>query len=123
MLLLRAYRGAVGRPEDDIPVNLDALVDTSTSFESVEAISPALDGVTKRRYVSVLHTLSLTPAAIDLESRFVEAALGALHTADLRNFGHGRHVWLAKRAEQTSVLALIGDDLTKLGDRTLGTVA
>ena len=106
LLLLRAYRAVNERKEDDIPDSLEALVIESTSFTSANVISRSLDSVTARLYISVLHTHPLTAAAIDLESRFVEAALGALHRADLRNFGHGRHVWLAKRAKETGVLAM-----------------
>ena len=119
LVLLRAYRAAERRQEKDIPDSLDALIDESTSFASIDSISPALDPVTARRYISVLHTQPLSVAAIDLESRFVEAALGALHRADLRNFGHGRHVWLAKRALETSVLALISEEQSALADKTL----
>ncbi len=119
LLLLRAYRAAEGQAEKDVPDSFDALIEESTCFGSVDTISPTLDIVTARRYVSVLHTHPLTAAAIDIESRFVEAALGALQRADLRNFGHGRHVWLANRASETGVLALISDEQSILGDKTL----
>lgn len=119
LLLLRAYRAAMGQSEKDVPDSLDALISDSTSFTEVAEISPFMDSVTERPFVSVLYTQPLSPAAIDLESRFVEAALGPLHIADLRNFGHGRHVWLAKRAAETGVLALIGDEQAALGKKTL----
>jgi hydroxymethylpyrimidine pyrophosphatase-like HAD family hydrolase len=69
--------------------------------------------------VSVLVTTSLKPAAIDIESRFVEAALGNVQATDFRNFGHGRHHWFAKRAAETGVIALTGDNQKALGTRTL----
>ena len=51
----------------------------------------------------VLYSSSLRPAAVDIESRFVEAALGKVQATDLRNFGHGRHHWFAKRPDQTGI--------------------
>src|SRR3954471_4703185 len=54
---------------------------------------------------SVLFSPSLAAAAADLESRFIEGALGNLHAADWRNFGHGRHHWMAKRPSETGIVA------------------
>jgi HAD superfamily hydrolase (TIGR01484 family) len=39
--------------------------------------------------------------------------------ADYRNFAHGRHHWLAKRASESAVLALVGEEDVLLADRTL----
>ena len=119
LLLLRGYRAALGQTDKDIPQSLDTLVQGTTSLTSVNELPQMLEPVTDRAYISVLHTPALRPAAVDIESRFVEAALGVLHIADLRNFGHGRHVWLAKRSEDTGVLALIGDGLGPLNTKTL----
>ena len=119
LLLLRGYRAALGQTDTDIPQSLNTLVRSTTSLKSVNELSQMLAPVTDRKYISVLYTPALAPAAVDLESRFVEAALGALHIADLRNFGHGRHVWLAKRSEDTGVVALIGDGLASLNTKTL----
>ena len=119
LLLLRAYRAVTGVSESDLPSSLHDLIDSATSLESLDALAEMIEPLAKREYVSILYTPSLSPAAVDLESRFVEAALGALHIADLRNFGHGRHVWLAKRAKDTAVLALIGDHLDALATKTL----
>lgn len=67
----------------------------------------------------VLHAPNARVGAIDLESKFTEAALGNLHYADWRNFAHGRHHWLAKRGAQSAIVALIGDDDECLAERTL----
>ncbi len=67
----------------------------------------------------VLHGPNARVGAIDLESKFTEAALGNLHYADWRNFAHGRHHWLAKRGDASAVIALIGDEDAKLAERTL----
>lgn len=47
-----------------------------------------------------------TPAATDIESRFSEAALAHVLVTDFRNFAHGRHLWLDKRADTTAVVSL-----------------
>ena len=70
----------------------------------------------------VLHGPNARVGAIDLESKFTEAALGNLHYADWRNFAHGRHHWLAKRGAQSGIVALIGDDDERLAERTLALI-
>ena len=59
-----------------------------------------------RPHLSVIYSTETEPGAVDLESRFIEAALGSIQTADLRQFAHGRHHWLAKRGRETAVLLL-----------------
>lgn len=73
----------------------------------------------ERPTLLVLHGLSTRTGATDIESKFVEAALGNVQLADYRNFAHGRHHWLAKRAAESAVLALVGEDDMALADRTL----
>ena len=67
----------------------------------------------------VLHGPSTRIGAIDLESKFTEAALGHIQLADYRNFAHGRHHWLAKRSETSAVLAFITNADRVLAERTL----
>lgn len=67
----------------------------------------------------VLHGPSGALGAIDLESKFTEAAIGSLHVADYRNFAHGRHLWLAKRGDQSGIVALISDADRDIAARTL----
>ena len=119
VLLVRAYRELVGDPTQ-LPKDVEDLIESTVGIRDPFGISELAKPVVSMTSVSVLHTTALKPAAMDLESRFVEAALGALHTSDFRNFGHGRHHWLAKRAKDTGVLALIGDNQHKLAHRTLG---
>ena len=59
------------------------------------------------------------PAAVDLESKFSEAGLTHVQLVDYRNFAHGRHFWLAKRAESTGILALVCPDTAEIAKRTL----
>lgn len=63
----------------------------------------------RRQTLVVLYGPDCRAAAVDLESKFSEAALGAVQLADFRNFAHGRHHWLAKRGEETGVLAIVSD--------------
>jgi hypothetical protein len=67
----------------------------------------------------VLFSPATRVGAVDLESKFTEAALGNVQLADYRNFAHGRHHWLAKRADVSGVLAFITDDDRALAGRTL----
>jgi fructoselysine-6-P-deglycase FrlB-like protein len=73
----------------------------------------------ERETTVVLHGLAAHAAALDLESKFTEAAIGHLQTADYRNFAHGRHHWLARHGDSTGVLALVTPEDRALADRTL----
>ena len=120
MLLVRAYRAVFGRSERDLPEGVVELIQQVTSFARLKDIRAEANRVMQGRgYVSVLYSSELAAAAVDLESRFVEAALGALHIADMRNFGHGRHFWMARKAEETCVLALISERQEDLGTQTV----
>ena len=118
VLLVRAYREVMGDPTC-LPQDIEEFLQNTVGVQHLNEISERAESVVSMSYVSVLHTTTLKPAAIDLESRFVEAALGALHISDFRNFGHGRHHWFARRGPETGVLALIGDNQAKLAHRTL----
>lgn len=116
-LLVRAYRKVLGY-DNGLPGTLAELLAATTSQHPNDIMS-SVGATLNAPTTSVLFTASLKPAATDIESRFVEAALGNVHATDLRNFGHGRHHWFAKRADETGIIALIGDGQTALGDRTL----
>jgi hypothetical protein len=72
-----------------------------------------------RNTTLVLHGPTTRIGAIDLESKFTEAAVGNLQIADYRNFAHGRHHWLAKRASESAVLAFVSEADQILAERTL----
>jgi hydroxymethylpyrimidine pyrophosphatase-like HAD family hydrolase len=116
-LLVRAYRELLGR-RIDFPEKLSCLVE-EVAGESPDELSERSASTLGLPTTSVLFTGSLKPAAIDIESRFVEAALGNVQAADFRNFGHGRHHWFAKRATGTGVIALVGDGQDALATQTL----
>jgi fructoselysine-6-P-deglycase FrlB-like protein len=114
VLLARAYAAACDATLR-FPVSID------------ELLSPA-DGTTKGRSLSdlwrkdtlvVLHDGATRTAALDLESKFTEAALGNVRAADYRQFAHGRHHWLAKRADTTAVLAFSTSVSDALASKTI----
>jgi fructoselysine-6-P-deglycase FrlB-like protein len=118
ILLARAYRIAVQK-RDLLPNDFESLmahVDAGTDFNA------NVRRVLERKTISVLYSPTLASAATDLESRCVEGALGNLHAADWRNFGHGRHHWFAKRPGETGIIALVGDSDISLARRTLETI-
>lgn len=58
------------------------------------------------------------PIATDLESRLSESAIAASQVSDYRNFGHGRHLWLARRPQETVVLTIVTPETSALAERT-----
>lgn len=54
----------------------------------------------------VLYSPETRPIAIDLESRFVEGAVGCIICSDYRNFAHGRFNWFQQRKGQSCIIAL-----------------
>jgi hydroxymethylpyrimidine pyrophosphatase-like HAD family hydrolase/fructoselysine-6-P-deglycase FrlB-like protein len=78
--------------------------------------------VLERPTVSVLYEGWAHSAALDVESKFTEAALANVHIADYRNFAHGRHHWLAKHAADTGVIAFLTPNSGKLAEKTLALI-
>jgi hypothetical protein len=72
----------------------------------------------KRRHLVVLYSPDLEAAAVDIESRFTEAALATVQIADYRHFAHGRHHWLAKRGEDCGVLGFFSPPFRQLAENT-----
>ena len=70
----------------------------------------------------VLHGGWSAPVATDLESRLHESTLMNAQVCDYRNFGHGRHLWLSQRPDETIVIALLTPETLAIADRTLGLV-
>lgn len=121
-LLTRAY-ALVYRSDGDWLEAVESvkplLPDSAPALEDWEAAAAPLWA---RPTTLVLHGPSTRVAAIDLESKFTEAAIGHIQCADYRNFAHGRHHWLAKKSTSSAVLALVTDGERSLAERTLGLV-
>jgi hypothetical protein len=118
ILLTRAYR-QIGRVASSLPPRLTDLLKLAAWPDLFENERICWTEMLSRRTISVLHSPFLISATIDLESRFVEGALGNIQSADWRNFGHGRHHWMARRGNETGVLALVSDIDRDLAKRTL----
>ena len=67
----------------------------------------------------VLHGHVTQAAAIDLESKLTEAALGQVQLADYRNFAHGRHHWFAKHGESSAIISLASQEDLRVAEKTL----
>ncbi len=59
------------------------------------------------------------PAALDLETRFSEAALANVIVTDPRNFAHGRHHWLSVHSKSTGVISLETKDSQREASRMI----
>lgn len=59
------------------------------------------------------------PPAFDFESKFSEAGLAGVMAVDYRNFAHGRHNWLDKRGDSTTVIAFLTPESAALAEKTL----
>lgn len=111
-ILCRAYGGRLSG-QDSIPAALPSpkeLLDWAQS-----STAPLLS----RDTWVTLYAGWGEPAALDCESKFTEAALGHVQAADYRNFAHGRHHWVAKRGEETALVALTTPDEKEVAERTL----
>lgn len=116
---LFAFCALIGRAYGDnetLPSTLAGLVDSESLARRIASEGQPLF---ERDVFLVLHGANTAPAAIDVESKFSEAALGSVHLSDYRNFGHGRHHWLAKRAVRTGIVAFTHEQDRALAHRTL----
>ncbi len=111
-ILIRAYRESLSESY--------TLPNSIRSPEEIfRQINPFLQPSLKKDTWAVLYGGWGLPAAIDIESKFTEAALDHAQIADYRNFAHGRHHWLAKRGSETTVVAIITPEEKEIAKRTL----
>jgi hypothetical protein len=119
VLLARAY-ACVWPNTPPLPPTLAALAHPGQEEEEFLALlAKRCRPLWERETLVVLHGKAGSAAAIDLETRFTEAALGRVQVADFRNFAHGRHHWLARNEASTAVLALVSTADEALAERTL----
>jgi len=118
VLLIRAYEHIFSVPSS-LPPALDDLVSPGQPLErSLALLEESFRPLCERTTLTVLHGAMTQPAAADIESRFTEAALGNVQLADYRNFAHGRHHWLARKAGDTAVLILSSPEDKTSAERT-----
>lgn len=123
VLMARAYAAEFGNGEgggSDLADLVEPMLDEKGPV--LAAWKMAAEVLWTRDTTLVLHGVGTQVGAIDLESKFTEAALGNLQVADYRNFAHGRHHWLAKRGATSGVLAFSTDGDRALADRTLALI-
>ena len=87
-----------------------------------EDVGANLTDITPRSTLVCLYDNWGKTAAVDMESKLVEAGLCNVQLADYRNFAHGRHNWLEKNKSVVSVIALVHPDCKKLAEKTLALI-
>ena len=95
---------------------------SGTDGDQLGVLRPAIVGsekVLNNRTLVVLAQGWASPAAVDFESRFSEAALANVTVTDLRNFAHGRHNWLSLHAADTGIVSLETQGTTREATRML----
>ena len=88
--------------------------------------SPHIDALEKFRNVDtivLLHDYWGRVAAVDAESKLIEAGLANIQVADYRNFAHGRYNWLGKGGRSVGLLALVSPHCEEIASRTLDLVS
>lgn len=118
VLLSRAYREAFAIDEP-FQYDLSLLSELERSPNSAVDRDFRFAPLWGRRTIVALHGPAVRSAAIDLESKFTEAALGNVQIADYRHFAHGRHHWLAKHPGETAVIAFVTPEDEPVASRTL----
>lgn len=105
VLLARAYLEVSGQ-RVSLPEDFHDLLSDREISKANAAVEHRYTKVLERSTLLVLHGPATTAAAVDIESKFSEAALGQVQVCDFRQFAHGRHHWLAKRHDDTAILTL-----------------
>lgn len=112
-LLIRAYTEASTNSKPILPEKLfSSQAIYAELTENIQQLLP------KRTWIVLYGGWGL-PAAVDIESKFNEVALKNVQLTDYRNFGHGRHHWIAKRGLETGIVALITPGEKALAQKTL----
>jgi hypothetical protein len=99
VLMGRAYCEVAGQ-KPNLPKEFGGLLRDKRLLRRTDVRDSQLLPVLSRQTVVVLHGPSTVAAAVDLESKFTEAALGQVQVCDYRQFAHGLHHWLAKRPNE-----------------------
>lgn len=106
VIFARAYAEAFSSSAS-LPSNWTQLLEPTRKSHSIKNLDGLCSSLWEKETLLVLHGPDTMAAAVDLESKFCEAALGNVQIADYRHFAHGRHHWLAKRAEKSSLIAFV----------------
>jgi fructoselysine-6-P-deglycase FrlB-like protein len=119
VLLVRAYQQGLPN-QAKLPECYEDLVHPGEQKEEfLSELESRCSPLWEKSTLVVLYGQASQAAAIDLESKFTEAALGHIQLADYRNFAHGRHHWLARHVDDCAVLSLASTEDASLAKRTL----
>ena len=123
---LLAFTTIIARAYNDIfqelnfPESIDKLLSNEIKKDQyLFNLQNVINNVINKTTFLVLYGKWGKPAAFDLESKFVEGALGNIQLADYRNFGHGRHYWLAKKGSETCVINLLTPEDKDIAEKTI----
>lgn len=120
LVLIGRIYGPLIDTEPNLPPRVwDLLPKYSDMDTALDDLRTNCRSVFERDYLIVLYGNGMEAAAYDIESKFTEAALGAVQLSDFRNFAHGRHHWLAKRGNQSAIIALTNDRDHEIAHKTL----
>lgn len=116
VLLARAF----GQLSGSAPAFPRTLTELLSAFGGADVgLTKDWQAIWSRGTLLVIHGSSTLPAALDLESKFTEAALCNVRVADYRSFGHGRHNWLNRHGKESAVLALCDTGEQSIVKRTM----
>ncbi len=118
VLLARAYGSPSVARGSCLPADLATLMGRPLSKVAAD-VGRRTEDIWARPTVLALHGAASAPAAIDFESKCSETGLVNVLLADFRHFAHGRHLWLARRAADSAVIAFATPEDAALARRTL----
>lgn len=118
-LLARAYTEEMPNPGQNPDSMLRQVERYIGNRKGLERWKKESSAVLDQQTILVLYGPGCRSGAVDIESKFTEAALGQIQLADYRNFAHGRHHWLAKRGSTSGVIALISPEDRQLAEKTI----
>ena len=104
----------------DLPDSLDKLPHLSMNEQdSKSALEERMAALAGRSTIVVLYDIIGKAAAVDLESKLVEAGLNNVQLSDYRNFAHGRHNWIGKNPDSTGVVFFTSPECRSLAAKTV----
>ncbi len=116
VLIARAY-GELNNEFENIPASIEKLrLGGHTIAEWLTNAAPFVSQAVERGAIIITFSPLMRAVAADLESKLAESALLHCQLVDLRSFAHGRHLWLAERPNDCTILAVIEPTLSNLWD-------
>ena len=122
VLLARAFISISGM-QIKLPGTLNELLGIAKGeYSCIEDFLNSFKTFFSKDHIIILHDPANKAAAIDIESKFTEAALKSVNQCDFRAFAHGRHNWLNRFSKTTSVIGLCSASNEQLASNTLGLI-